>query len=75
MQIRLSIQEQLELQARDRKRFHELCKTNPEEAKRIARERLQRCGILNEEGHFTPEARVAFGIDEDKEWEGKYEVD
>ena len=74
MQIRLSIQEQLELQARDRKRFHELCKTNPEEAKRIARERLQRCGILDEEGYFTPEAKLAFGI-EDKEWEGKYEVD
>ena len=75
MQIRLTIQEQLELQTRDREKFRELCRTNPKEAKRIARERLQRCGILNEEGHFTPEARVAFGIDEDREWEGKYEVD
>ena len=72
---RLTIQEQLELQARDRERFHELCKTNPEEAKRVARKRLQRCGILDEDSHFTPEARIAFGIDEDKEWEGKYEVD
>ena len=75
MQIRLSIQEQLELQASDRERFHELCKTNPEEAKRIARERFQRCGILDENNSFTPEAKLAFGIDEDEEWGDKYEVD
>ena len=75
MQIRLTIQEQLELQTRDREKFRELCKTNPKEAKRIARKRLQRCGILDENGHFTTEARIAFGIKEDEEWGDKYEVD
>ena len=72
---RLTIQEQLELQARDREKFHELCKTNPKEAKRIALKRLQGCGILDKNGHFTSEARIAFGIDEDEEWGDKYEVD
>jgi len=44
----------IEAMERTKKELEELYKTNPEKAKKMAREHLQKIGILDEDGNLKP---------------------